>query len=128
MSTSHPTSVDQHQAWMPIHESQSRDGAPPTDSRATRAASLQRAGRAMVIAGFVITVVGIVAYCMVTFAGGLDVDMGDLLLHNAVPFARATLAVLGLGTLVWLVGSFTYLRGAMDADEDTSETGESSEP
>lgn len=72
----------------------------------------------MILAGFVITIVGVVLYCAICFAGEVDADMGDILFDNAVPFARAMLAVLGLGTLVWLIGSFTYLKGAMDADED----------
>ncbi|MBI2569842.1 MAG: hypothetical protein HYV63_22795 [Candidatus Schekmanbacteria bacterium] len=96
----------------------------PRTSPAARAESLQRAGKGMIFAGFVITIVGVVLYCAVCFAGGMDADMGDLLFENAVPFARATLAVLGVGTLVWLVGSFTYLRGAMDADEDAGRENE----
>lgn len=82
----------------------------------------------MVVAGFVITILGVVLYCAACFAGGTDADMGDMLLRNAMPFARATLAVLGLGSLVWLIGSFTYLRGAMDADEDASEDPQSRRP
>lgn len=94
-------------------------------SQAVRAESLQRSGKGMILAGFVITIVGVVLYCAVCFAGGMDADMGDILFKNAVPFAQATLAVLGLGTLVWLVGSFTYLRGAMDADEEAGEESKS---
>lgn len=89
--------------------------APP--SLAARAESRQKHGRAMIFAGFVVTIVGVVLYCIACFAGGADADMGDVLLANAVPFARATLVLLGLGTLVWLVGSFIYLRGIMDAEE-----------
>lgn len=80
----------------------------------------QRNGKRMIFAGFGITILGVVLYCAACFAGGMDAEMGDILLRNVVPFARATLAVVGLGTLVWLVGSFTYLRGAMDADEQGS--------
>lgn len=85
---------------------------------ARRAESLQKAGRVMILTGFVITILGVVSYCAVCFAGGMDAEVGDALFRNALPFGRTTLAVLGLGTLVWLAGSFTYLRGAMDADED----------
>lgn len=89
----------------------------PPVTKATRAESLQRTGRRLILAGFAVTCVGVILYCGVCFAGGVDADMGDILLANTVPLARATLAVLGLGTLVWLAGSFAYLRGAMDADE-----------
>ncbi|GMU63691.1 MAG: hypothetical protein AMXMBFR34_54540 [Myxococcaceae bacterium] len=101
---------------MPIHQSKSRGET--ANSRAARAESHQRTGKVLVVAGFIVTILGVVLYCAVTFAGGVDAGMGDILFHNAVPFARATLGVLGLGTLLWLVGSFTYLRGAMDADEE----------
>lgn len=92
-------------------------------SRASRAETMQKNGKGMILAGFVITVVGVVLYCLACFAGGVDAGMGDILFRNAVPFARATLGILGVGTLVWLVGSFTYLRGAMDADEDANNIG-----
>lgn len=75
----------------------------------------------MILAGFVIAIIGVVLYCAVCFAGGMDAGKGDILFMNAVPFARATLAVLGVGTLVWLVGSFTYLQGVMDAEEEADE-------
>jgi hypothetical protein len=106
-----------------------RVDAAPSSSRTSRevatrpalgAEAMQRAGKRMILAGFIITIAGIVLYCAVCFAGGVDADMGDILLTNAVPFARATLAVLGVGVLVWLVGSFTYLNGAMDADDAAS--------
>lgn len=87
--------------------------APP---RAQRTVSMQSAGRALVVGGFFVTIGGVVAYCSACLAGGLDSDFGDLLMKNAVPFGRSTLAALGLGTLMWIVGSFTYLRGEMNVD------------
>lgn len=116
MSANPSSSVERGEAWMPIHQSKSRGET--ANSRAARAESHQRTGKVLVVAGFIVTILGVVLYCAVTFAGGVDAGMGDILFHNAVPFARATLGVLGLGTLLWLVGSFTYLRGAMDADEE----------
>lgn len=93
----------------------------PQDARAIRAEGLQRDGKKMVIAGFVITILGVVMYCAVNFAGEFKTGMDDVLYRNVVPFTWSTLAILGLGTLVWMVGSFTYLRGMMDADEDANE-------
>jgi hypothetical protein len=91
--------------------------APTPAALAARAASRQRTGKRMIVAGFVITIIGVVLYCAASFGGDLGADMGDVLFRNAVPFARATLAVLGLGTLVWLAGSFIYLEGTMDAEQ-----------
>lgn len=92
-------------------------GAPPRPTEENRAESLQRTGRKMILAGFVVSIAGVILYCAACFAGGMDAELGDLLLTHSVPFAHATLGVLGLGTLVWLIGSFTYLKGAMDADD-----------
>lgn len=86
---------------------------------AEHAEALQHHGKSMILAGFIITILGVVAYCGVCFAGSIDAELGDMLLNNTVPFARLTLGVLGLGTLVWLVGSFTYLRGVMDAEDES---------
>lgn len=116
MNSHQPLGLER-ESWMPIHRSRRVAAAPA----ASAAESLQRTGKRMVIAGFVVTIAGVVAYCAVNFAGGVNADMGDLLLRNSVPFATATLAVLGLGTLLWLIGSFTYLRGAMEADDDGAE-------
>ncbi|MBL9088557.1 MAG: hypothetical protein JNM10_15575 [Planctomycetia bacterium] len=111
-----------------------RDAAPPVvrEARIESSASLcaeriakakarQKAGKRLIVAGFVITIVATVLYCAACFAGGLSVPMEDILLHNAVPFARGMLAVLGLGTLVWLVGSMMFLRGAMEEGPEASE-------
>ncbi len=119
MSRNQSIVVEQRDAWMPIHKSKRAASA----DQATRAEWLQTTGRRMVVAGFVITILGVVAYCGVTFAGGVNAEVGDLLFRNAVPFGRSTLVVLGIGTLVWLIGSFTYLRGAMEADDDPGEGG-----
>jgi hypothetical protein len=77
----------------------------------------QRTGLRLIVSGFVITVAGVILYSLACFAGGVDANVGDMLFRNSVPFVRTTLGVLGLGTLVWLVGSFVYLQGAMDADD-----------
>lgn len=88
-----------------------------------RAEALQRNGRRLVVVGYAVTVIGIVLYCLACFTGGLSADMGDLLLKNAVPFAHSTLAVLGVGTATWIVGSFIYLRGAMEDDVERPASG-----
>ena len=103
-----------------------RADASPAARRAARLArseSLQRRGKRLIVAGSVITVAGVILYCVASFAGGMGADFGDILFRNAVPFARTTLGVLGLGTLVWLAGSLAYLKGAMDADEGDEGSG-----
>jgi hypothetical protein len=78
-----------------------------------------RRGKVMVIAGWVITIVGIVLYCAVCLTAGVNDDFGQVLLDSIDPFARATLVVMGIGTLLWLAGSLVYLRAAMDTDDAT---------
>ncbi|MBZ0116648.1 MAG: hypothetical protein K8H88_06630 [Sandaracinaceae bacterium] len=112
MSTHQPRALE-----MPLTRAEATAAAARV-SPAARAESLQRRGKAMIFAGFVLTIVGAVLYCGVCFAGGMNAELADILFENTVPFARAMLGITGLGTLVWLVGSFTYLRGAMDAEEE----------
>ncbi len=112
--SSRPAAIDLALPVHPAADHAEHAGAPA----ASRAESLQRTGRRAIVAGSVITIVGVVLYCMVCFAGGVNARVGDALLSDAVPFAGATLGILGLGTLVWLVGSLTYLRGAMEAGEE----------
>jgi hypothetical protein len=103
--------------------------APPAEhqgnSSVLRGEALQKTGKRWVVAGFAITILGVVSYCLACFAGGVDAEMGDIMLRNAVPFARVTLAILGLGCFVWLIGSLTYLRGAMEIDDDGDDDRES---
>lgn len=75
-----------------------------------------RRGRRLVISGFVVAVLGIVAYCVACLSAAMNQDLGSTLLASPGWLAGPTLGVIGLGTLLWLVGSFIYLNGAMDSD------------
>lgn len=109
-------SIDPAGVALPANSRSREAPAEIVETPAMRAEAAQKSGKRMIFAGFVITVVGVVLYCAACFTGGVDADLGDVLFQNAVPFARATLGVLGLGTLVWVIGSFKYLQGVMDAD------------
>jgi hypothetical protein len=95
------------------------------ETPATLADRRQRSGERMIVGGFAIAIVGVVAYCLASFAAGINSTVDGILFNNDVPFVRATLVVLGVGTLVWLAGSITYLKGALEADEDAGPDGES---
>ena len=73
-----------------------------------------RDGRRLVLAGFVIAVLGIVAYCFV----GLSAPATEQVVSGPADMIGPALGVIGIGTLLWLVGSFVFLRGAMDSDPD----------
>lgn len=121
MSTEMHLGMGSSNAALPTQRDSALPGEPARPvSTGARAEAQQKLGRRMIVAGFVITIAGIFLYCLASFAGGVDADMGDILFENAEPFTRATLGVLGLGTLVWLVGSFKYLKGSMDAEDDAT--------
>jgi hypothetical protein len=75
-----------------------------------------RRGKRLVIGGFAVTVVGIIAYCLACFYASQYLATGSL--ERAWWFVAPSLGVLGLGTLLWLVGSFLFLSGAMDSDPE----------
>ncbi|MFN8625456.1 MAG: hypothetical protein U0587_05670 [Candidatus Binatia bacterium] len=108
---------------VPIHA-----GSATKADRVARVQSQQRTGDRLILAGFVVTVVGVILYCVACFAGGVDASLAAILFDNVVPFARATLVVLGIGSALWLVGSFMYLNATITEDEiagaDASSTGD----
>ncbi|MBZ0135265.1 MAG: hypothetical protein K8I27_02690 [Planctomycetes bacterium] len=75
-----------------------------------------RRGKLLVMGGFVITIVGIVGYCLTCFSAGVNEDVGSTLMGSPGLLIVPTLSIMGLGTLCWLVGSFMYLSGGMDSD------------
>jgi hypothetical protein len=79
-----------------------------------RAEQTIRRGKRFVISGFVVAVLGIVAYCVVTLIAAMNPEVGSTLLKHLGWLAWPMLGIIGLGTLLWLVGSFIELKGAMD--------------
>lgn len=87
----------------------------------TDAAQRMRRGQRLVIGGFVVAVVGIVAYCVACLGAAMSQDLGTALLQSPGWLAGPMLGVIGFGTLLWLVGSFMYLNAGMDLDPDDPE-------
>ncbi len=77
-----------------------------------------RSGRQLVISGFVVAVLGVVGYCFVGLSAGVNQQLGSAFLESSGWLTGATLGTIGLGTLLWLVGSFLYVSGGMDSDPD----------
>ena len=82
------------------------------------AAHRMQRGRRLVFSGFTVAIIGIVAYCIICFSSALNVELGTALLNGPAWLTGPALGIIGLGTLLWLIGSFAYLRGAMDSDPD----------
>lgn len=76
-----------------------------------------RRGRQLVVSGFVVTVLGILAYCLTCFTvgqGGGARPFGD-----PIWLVGTCLGTIGLGTLLWLIGSVQFFSGALDSDPTT---------
>ncbi len=77
-----------------------------------------RYGRKLVISGAIIAILGIICRCIVSFSVDIGPTIGVIYVRDPERFLGPTLGVIGLGTLMWLIGSFVYLNGAMDSDPD----------
>ncbi len=80
-----------------------------------------RRGQRLVISGFVVAVLGIIAYCVICLSAAVNQELGSSLLESPGWLAGSTFGIIGLGTLLWLAGSFIYLNGAMDSDPSGSD-------
>ncbi len=77
--------------------------APQDRTRVSSVAEIQT-GRKLIIAGFVIAITGIAAYCLAGFT-----DCGPM------P-GKVGLAMIATGTTCWLIGAIKYFHGAVQAD------------
>ncbi len=91
--------------------------ATPTKAEVyARAEQRMRRGKQIVISGLIVAMVGIVAYCVASFNVAVNQGLGPALLESRGWLVGPTLGIVGLGTLLWLVGSFVHLSGGMDSD------------
>lgn len=97
--------------------------SPAPDKSETASAARQRMkrGRQLVVTGFVVAVAGVVAYCLVSFSAGVSQELGSVLLRTPGWVVGPALGIIGIGTLLWLVGSFLYLLGGLDSDPEHPE-------
>lgn len=77
----------------------------------------QRQGKLLVVVGWITALVGVVVYCVASFATGSDAGLAAILLDGAIPAARAGLFVIGGGTLLWVVGSVMHLNASLDVSD-----------
>jgi hypothetical protein len=106
-------------------ESHGRSGRAP--SGGARSVAGRKRGRALVVAGWVVAMVGVVLYCAASFADASGADLAAIVFRGAVPAARAALLVIGAGTLVWLVGTVLHLSAELDAAYGEPAGGENEE-
>ena len=82
------------------------------------AESRMRRGKRLVISGFIIAIIGVVGYCAACHSAGVNQDLGTTFLDNPALLVGPTLGFIGVGTLLWLVGSVLFLMGAMDDEPE----------
>ena len=75
-----------------------------------------RRGKRLVIGGFLLAFVGIVAYCIVSSMTGSSHQPATMRFGEMSWLTVTTLAAVGLGTLFWLVGAFVYVMGSFNCD------------
>ncbi|MCC6145443.1 MAG: hypothetical protein IT368_16680 [Candidatus Hydrogenedentes bacterium] len=120
MNTAHARIVPESRG---IYSDSARQAQPPRPAPATAqtreagyaaAARKMRLGKLLVIAGFVLLLLGAVAYCV----AGISAGAQDEALHESPWVLFVAQGTLALGTLMWLAGSFLYFLGGLDSDPD----------
>ncbi len=104
---------------VPSHPKTDEPPAVTTPTKAevyARAEQRMRRGKQVVISGLIVAMVGIVAYCVASFNAAVNQGLGSALLESRGWLVGPSLGMLGLGILLWLVGTFVYIVGAMDSD------------
>lgn len=109
------TAIHSHAASTTVADSQHI-----TEAKVTAEQRMKR-GRQLVVSGFVVAVLGVIAYCVVSFSAGVNQELGSILLRTPGWVVGPALGVIGIGTLLWLVGSFLYLLGGLDSDPEHPE-------
>ena len=80
------------------------------------AAQRMRRSKWLVLSGLGVSVAGIIVYCIICFSAAIASEPSSTFLAGPRWLAGSSLGIIGLGTLMWLVGSFDFVRAAMDSD------------
>lgn len=71
-------------------------------------------GKKITIAGFITAILGIVAYCIVGLSMGIDKDFVELSSTDGKISGSLPIALIAIGTIMWIVGQVMYLTAAVD--------------
>lgn len=74
-------------------------------------------GKLLVVVGWSLTVLGIVAYCVANLTTAPAGEAGSALVTSLEAFTRGSQIAMASGVGCWLIGSLLYLRVAMAAPE-----------
>lgn len=78
------------------------------DKQKVSAVSEIKRGKALIVAGFVVSIMGIVAYCVAGFTAPSGQELSSI--------GKVGLALVATGTACWFMGAFKYFHGAIAAD------------
>ncbi len=85
-------------------------------TKSAKALNQMRFGKKLITCGFILLISGIILYCLTNFNMTVNQVVYSPLItynsHHLIP----TLAIIGVGVIIWLCGSFIQLKGAMDCD------------
>src|SRR5512146_31575 len=108
-------------------DSTTRSTSPRALQRA-RFETRQRQGKTLVVAGWISAMLGVVLYCIASFSGDANADLAAIVLHGAIPAARAALVIVGGGTLLWIIGSVLHATAVLDAADLDARKGAGGDP
>jgi hypothetical protein len=66
-----------------------------------------RLGKGLVVAGFAVSIVGIIVYCTAAFSAESAQELSGL--------GKLGLLIVGAGVVSWFSGAITYFRGAIES-------------
>ena len=81
-----------------------------------QAERIMRRGKRLVISGCLVATIGMVAYCALSLEADASQQPATTQFEALDRFTGATLGVVGVGTFLWLLGAWAYLRGGLDSD------------
>ncbi|MCC6574972.1 MAG: hypothetical protein IT462_14425 [Planctomycetes bacterium] len=94
------------------------DRPPATKAAELTSTSEANRARSVAILGMVLSLAGVVLYCVASFRSEDTSDLSAVLFQFANPAALSALGIMGVGTLLWMFGSIMHLHALMDADEE----------
>ena len=85
------------------------DSSKEKTAKYTEAEGQMKFGKRLVISGFILSIIGIIAYCVANFNMTLNQEYNGILVSHSPKLVIPTLGIIGIGVLVWLIGTFIGL-------------------
>lgn len=73
-------------------------------------------GKRLVIAGFLVALIGMLLYCVASFSVDTNQQVASTLQAGTRWPVFASLGVVGVGAFLWFVGAIVHFKGGIDSD------------